>query len=236
MSGNSRPVESTQTGTHTALTALVKRHLASQWRQPIADHNIEAFAVLQRWRSERGATLPLWLDSGCGTGFSTFQLANRNPDVLVIGIDQSAHRLQRGRARFQMPDNGTVLRAECADLWRLMAANDWTIQRHFLLYPNPWPKPGHLSRRWHGHPVFPTLLSISDIIELRSNWQVYVEEMAAALKLAGRAVLSGPFLTDVPISDFEDKYQASGHALWQLISQRHAAGSVKDAVGATQGR
>ncbi|MDF1630317.1 MAG: SAM-dependent methyltransferase [Alcanivoracaceae bacterium] len=220
MSGNSRSVLSPQTGTHPSLEAVVLRHLASQWRQPLADHNVEAFAALQSWRRQRGESRPLWLDSGCGTGYSSCQLARSNPDVLVIGIDQSAHRLLRGHARFELPANALVLRAECADIWRLMAAEGWVLQRNFLLYPNPWPKPGHLSRRWHGHPVLPTLLAISECLELRSNWPVYVEEMAAALALAGRPTPFEQFHPDQAISDFENKYQASGHALWRLTSCR----------------
>ena len=220
MSGNSRPVLSSQQGIHPSLDAVVRRHLASQWRQPFAEHNIEAFAALQSWRDQHDQSLPVWLDSGCGTGYSTFQLASANPDVLVVGVDQSMHRLQRGKARFQMPANGFLLRAECADIWRLMAADGWVLQRHFLLYPNPWPKPGHLARRWHGHPVLPALLTISDCLELRSNWLVYVEEMAAALALAGRHSQKEQLPVDQPISDFEDKYQASGHPLWRLTSFR----------------
>jgi tRNA G46 methylase TrmB len=218
MSGNSRPVLSSQQGLHPSLQAVVQRHLTTAWRQPFAQHNLEAFTALTNWRRQCGESRPLWLDSGCGTGFSTFQLASLNPDVLVVGVDQSAHRLQRGKARFEMPANGLVLRAECADLWRLMALEGWRLQRHFLLYPNPWPKPAHLARRWHGHPVLPDLLAISTCLELRSNWQVYVEEMATALALAGRRSLHQQLRVSQPISDFEDKYQASGHPLWSLTS------------------
>lgn len=218
--GNSRTVQSSQQGVHVALDSRVQRHLGSIWRQPFAEHNVAAFAELQRWREQQDQALPLWLDSGCGTGLSSYQLAKLNPQALVIGVDQSSHRLQRGQMRFEMPSNGLLLRAECADLWRLMLAADYRVQRHFLLYPNPWPKPGHLPRRWHGHPVFPDLLALSEHIELRSNWRVYVDEMAQALSLAGRnssiSAITGT--TAPPISDFEDKYRASGHDLWQLTT------------------
>lgn len=218
--GNSRTVQSSQPGVHVDLDSKVRRHLASTWRQPLAQHNITAFADFQRWHEQQDKTRPLWLDSGCGTGFSTYQLAKLNPQVLVLGVDQSAARLSRGQARFEMPDNGLLLRAECADLWRLMLAEHYRVQRHFLLYPNPWPKSGHLTRRWHGHPVFPDMLALSEQIELRSNWRVYVDEMAQALAIAGRASTITA-ITDAaqqPLSDFEDKYHASGHHLWRLTS------------------
>jgi tRNA G46 methylase TrmB len=112
------------------------------------------------------------------------------------------------------------MRAECADIWRLMLEADWSVVRHFLLYPNPWPKPGHLQRRWHGHPVFPQLLALSDVVELRTNWQVYAEEMGAALFVAGRPAGIERIRPEAALTDFEEKYRDSGHALWRLLSCR----------------
>src|SRR5690606_21117415 len=125
-------------------------------------------------------------------------------------------RLSRGHERFvPLPDNALLLRAECADIWRLMQQAGWRIQRHFLLYPNPWPKPAHLQRRWHGHPVLPSLLAISEQLEVRCNWELYAREMAAALELAGWRAEYQPWECPEPLTDFEDKYQASQHALWR---------------------
>ncbi|MFW7344351.1 SAM-dependent methyltransferase, partial [Pollutimonas sp. H1-120] len=50
-----------------------------------------------------------------------------------------------------------------------------------MLYPNPYPKAGHLKMRWHGHAVLPTLLALGGALELRSNWSIYVEEFALAV-------------------------------------------------------
>jgi tRNA (guanine-N7-)-methyltransferase len=217
MSGNSRPVLSPQSQPHPSLRAVVRRHLASTWRQPLADHNRGVFEQLCEWRRQAGSDRPLWLDSGCGTGRAAFQLALSNPDRLVIGVDQSAARLERGRVRFpQLPDNLMLVRAECADLWRLMVQAGWRLERHFLLYPNPWPKPAHLQRRWHGHPAFPVLLGLGGQLELRSNWRVYPEEMAMALEIAGTRATVEHWQPDAALTDFEEKYQNSGHGLWRL--------------------
>ena len=50
-----------------------------------------------------------------------------------------------------------------------------------FLYPNPWPKKKHLGRRWHGAPVFPALVKLGGELEMRSNWQTYLDEFALAL-------------------------------------------------------
>lgn len=221
MSGNSRPVNSTQSGPHPSLQQLVNRHLQHVWRQPVADHNREAFQQCMLWRGERGVSRPLLLDSGCGTGRASRALAELHPKALVIGLDQSAARLQRGKERFgPTPENLLLIRAECSDMWRLMLDTGWRVARHFLLYPNPWPKPGHLQRRWHGHPVLPQLLALSDVVELRTNWLIYAQEMAAALSLAGRPAVIDRIEPVAPLTDFEEKYRDSGHALWRLTSCR----------------
>ena len=218
MPGNSRPVQSSQTDVHPDLAERVQRHLTRPWRRPLARHNLDAYALLAAWRRERGSERPVWLDSGCGTGRAAVTLALQHPERLVVGIDQSEQRLARGRIRFvPLPDNLLLLRAECADIWRLMQADGWHIERHLLLYPNPWPKPAHLLRRWQGHPVLPSLLAISASLELRTNWQPYAREMAQALVLAGWQARVAPLFPPQPLTDFEAKYQSSHHDLWQLL-------------------
>jgi tRNA G46 methylase TrmB len=210
----SRLPSSSQTSVHDRLDGVVRRHLTSEWRQPVRAHSRLAFELI-RARAEGASTIVF--DSGCGTGQSTVRLARRYPDALIIGIDRSACRLARAPA---LPDNAVLVRAELADFWRLAATAGWTLSAHYLLYPNPWPKPGHLKRRWHGHPAFPSLLALGGRLELRSNFRIYVDEFQRALALAGIAteeVVS--FRPDEPISPFESKYLASGHALYQLKVQ-----------------
>lgn len=220
MFANSREVQSNQDGVHADLEKVVRRHLASSWRAPLADFDREAFEQARRWRQERGEPLPLMLDSGCGTGRSSVHLALANPEALVIGVDQSADRLAKARRRFApLPENLLLLRSDCAGLWRLMVEAGWQLARHQILYPNPWPKSAHLKRRWHGHPVWPAVLALGGELELRSNWRVYLEEVQGALALSGREAAIQPLADQAePITDFEEKYQASGQVNWQLTA------------------
>lgn len=220
MFANSAAVRSNQTTLHRALTATVQRHLRSPWQAPIADHDRRAFDRARAWVAERGDDRPLWLDSGCGTGRAAVTLARRSPEALVVGLDQSEKRLSRGFNRFSpLPENVLLLRSDCSGFWRLAVAAGWQPARHYLLYPNPWPKSGHLKRRWHGHPVFPVLPALGGTLLLRSNWELYVREMAAALTLMGQtATVTKRGADEAPLTDFEDKYRHSGHALWQLVA------------------
>ena len=220
MFANSRSVTTNQTSIHDDLDRVVRRHLQHHWRAPIADHDVQAFRRLQQWRDAQGSERPLMLDSGCGTGRSSRALASQNPNALVVGVDQSAVRLDRATRRFEtLPDNLLLLRADCAGLWRLMAGEGWQLHRHQILYPNPWPKSAHLKRRWHGHPVWPTLLSLGGELEMRSNWPLYLQEVQAALKISGiQATLSALPEQHEPLTDFEEKYQASGQLNWRLTA------------------
>jgi len=170
---------------------------------------------------------PLVLDSGCGTGASTRHLAAAFPDALVIGVDKSAARLARtGAVQFPFRDGNAVwLRADLATFWRLARNAGWRLLRHYLLYPNPWPKPGHLQRRWHGHPVFSDLLALGGRLELRTNWSVYAAEFAwAATVLTGQALTPGAVPPGEALSPFERKYRASGHALYSVVVPAPASG------------
>jgi len=222
----SSPVSSNQRHLHPKLAAVVQRHLRTLHRATIAAHNVQAYAALaERLRVQ---PRPLVLDSFCGTGHSTALLAQRHPGHLVVGIDKSARRLAKHVRG--VGDNYLLLRADCEAIWELLVRDGLHADFHYLLYPNPWPKASHLQRRIHGHASFPLLLRLGGALELRSNWQLYVEEFGCALHLAGqrgrvfRLSDNGPAL-----SLFEKKYRQSAHDLW-VYSATLAPGACRDAA------
>jgi tRNA (guanine-N7-)-methyltransferase len=215
MAGNSRPISSAQDGPHRDVEALVRRHLAQPFRKPILDFNRAAFAATLAARAGWNPQAPLILDAGCGVGWSTQRIAAAFPDHFVVGVDRSVDRITRGKP-LPLPENAVLIRADLVDFWRLLAESGIRLARHYNLYPNPWPKIGHLARRWHGHAVFPVWRELGGVLECRSNWRIYIEEMAQALTiLAGQPVDVEPHATDDPTTPFEAKYLASGHDLWR---------------------
>lgn len=232
MHANSNPIVSNQTDIHDQLAKLVVRHSTTHFQKPITSYNESAFDISMRaWRA--AGARPLILDAGCGTGVSTLHLATQFPEHFVIGVDQSADRLARNLAwTGAMPSNLIRIRADLVDYWRLMQQAGIHPDRHYLLYPNPWPKKHHIGRRWHGHPVFPVIVALGGYLECRSNWRIYIDECAAALnQLTGIDIATEayfpndidmleqrPFTSDAasaPITPFESKYMASGHMLWR---------------------
>jgi len=111
------------------------------------------------------------------------------------------------------------------DFWRLIRQASWPVATHYVLYPNPYPKARHLKRRWHGHPVWPDLLTVGERLVMRTNAQVYALEWAQALNLCQQKnvdhrELNCDEVRRHPLSAFEKKYAASGHALFEVTSQR----------------
>lgn len=215
----SRSVVSNQDGPHLQLDKTVCKHRDSVFAKPYSAHSEEAFATAQRWLQSRPER-PLIFDSCCGVGQSSRIIAAENPDCHVVAVDKSEHRLQRGQPA--NPENLLLLRADLNDFYRLAAAADWRPQKHYILYPNPWPKAAHLGRRWHGAPVFPHLLALGGDLILRSNWLLYLQEFELALQHYRARYHITTELQRVQVeralTPFEAKYDRSGQALWQLTA------------------
>ncbi len=214
---NSRIITSNQPGIHDSLEAVVRRHLKTRFQRPFPDYSLTVFEqAVARVSQHQGDII---LDSYCGVGESTVNLAKRFPEALVIGIDKSIVRLNKHDEHYRQTgvDNYLVLRADVDDFWRLAVEAKWQLAKHCVFYPNPWPKSSQFKRRVHGSPLFPSLLALGGEVELRSNWPVYVQEFAAALEVAGHSAKAGIFTPEPSITPFERKYSESGQPLWRCI-------------------
>lgn len=221
---NSRPVFSNQKTIHPNLEKLLKRHCESSFQKNILEYNRRAFdSALEQWQ-KFSKKAPLILDSVCGTAESTVFWARQNPQCFVFGVEKSQNRLNRQNLfKENLPQNCAFVRADVVDFWRLLAShlaeNGIFLQRHFLLYPNPYPKSLQLQRRFHGHSVFPFLKMLGGILECRTNWRVYAQEFAFACQFLGaKSVALENFVPEFPVSAFERKYFQSGHLLWRCVA------------------
>jgi len=212
--GNSRVISSNQVGLHEQLDDVVLKHLTHQFRKPFQKHTLDAFKACEKWVEQQGK--PIIFDSCCGVGESTYHLAQRHPEAIILGMDKSADRLAKHPQ--SVADNYRLLQVNLNDFWRLAVDAQWQISHHYLLYPNPWPKAKHLQRRWHGSAVFPAILQLGGELELRSNWFTYIEEFSRALQLAGQDSVVEQYQSESAITPFERKYWASGQKSLRLTA------------------
>ena len=247
---HAKEVWSNQEGPFKNLERLVRKYASTPYLRPIADHTRLAFADAEQFiadfyskRNAQSAPLPVILDSGCGTGESTFHLAKQFPDYPVIGIDKSAVRLNKASKNNDgpsqpLPHNVFYVRAELIDFWRLalekVTAGQWTIPYHALYYPNPWPKQSEAGRRFHLHPIFPALLRLAHTTELRTNWEIYAQEFAQAAHILQEMPVSDcipssrvamtisceAFEPEQPITAFERTYKNARQQLWRAITHQ----------------
>lgn len=218
MNATARRIDSQQQGPDRRLAGLLQRRAGRGFQSPIPAHTQHAFDLLSRWLGEGS----LVLDSGCGKGESTAFLAKQHPDCLVVGVDRSAKRLGLDEQTLtrQLADNALLLRAELVGIWQLLNKHRIALKAHYVLYPNPYPKPGQLSRRWPAHPVFPLMCGLADYLEVRSNWRPYLEEWALSVAWhGGPDVPTQPWRPETACTAFERKYHADGQSLYRWHSQ-----------------
>lgn len=229
--------------------------------RPIAAHTKHAFNQIY---DKVDSTRKVILDSGCGTGRSTLLLGEKFPDHTVIGIDRSFVRLNRNLLRNEIEDsndesdeneeggnlqssqrpfqamssNVLLVRAELTDFWRCTLQTDWEISKHYILYPNPYPKKNRIKKRFYAHPSFPLILKLGGNITVRSNWEGYLKEFAQSVMFAhdyyqgeeeGRNNIALPYYKQalegpkermdktVAWTNFEKKYDNVGEKTYELI-------------------
>jgi len=219
---NSKIVTSNQDGIHTDLVKIIGRYSHDEYKRPIASFSHDAFISIKNWVKDAGGK-SLVLDMGCGTGESSLQLAKKYPEHLVIGIDKSLSRIERKNAfKSDLPPNLKLVRGELLDLWYLFAKavreKEIVVHKQYILYPNPWPKKKLVKLRFHANPIIPFILQCSKQIELRTNWKIYADEFKFVCEnLTQSNVVLEKFKADIPLSNFESKYNKTGHDLYRVL-------------------
>ncbi|PIE15408.1 MAG: tRNA (guanosine(46)-N7)-methyltransferase TrmB [Rhodobacterales bacterium] len=91
---------------------------------------------------------PVWLEVGFGGGEHMVHQAVQNPDVGIIGCEPYINGVAMllGKIRQAGVSNVAVHPGDVRDLFDVLP--EASIERAFLLYPDPWPKARHHRRRF----------------------------------------------------------------------------------------
>ncbi|WP_299968164.1 tRNA (guanine(46)-N(7))-methyltransferase TrmB [uncultured Roseobacter sp.] len=91
---------------------------------------------------------PVWLEIGFGGGEHLVHQAAGNPDTAIIGAEPYINGVAMllGKIRRAAVSNLAVHPGDARDLFDVLPGA--SIDRAFLLYPDPWPKTRHHRRRF----------------------------------------------------------------------------------------
>lgn len=95
-----------------------------------------------------GDDRPVWLEVGFGAGEHMVAQAQANPDVGIIGCEPYINGVAACLSKVEREQltNIRVLAGDARDM--LDVIPEGTLDRAFLLYPDPWPKSRHHRRRF----------------------------------------------------------------------------------------
>jgi tRNA (guanine-N7-)-methyltransferase len=91
---------------------------------------------------------PVWVEIGFGGGEHMVHQARENPQVGIIGAEPYINGVAMllGKIRRAGVDNLAVFPGDARDLMDVLP--EASVERAFLLYPDPWPKARHHRRRF----------------------------------------------------------------------------------------
>ncbi len=93
------------------------------------------------------AAKPLWVEIGFGAGEHLVEQARQNPEINFIGCEPYINGMARLLASIE-ENKLSNIRLYDGDGRQLLAQlNNNTIERLFILFPDPWPKVRHHKRR-----------------------------------------------------------------------------------------
>ena len=174
----------------------------------------------------------LWLEIGFGSGEHALAQIAARPDIGLIasevfenGICSLLSRLvpEGGESQAGLPGNLRLWPDDARTLLRTLP--DGSLDRLFLLFPDPWPKARHAKRRF----VHPALLPmLARVLKPGAEWRVvtddpiyqaWVTDVMAAQDLFATGPAASVRPADWPPTRYEAKALAAGRqpAYWSFI-------------------
>ena len=110
----------------------------------VTDNLERQFLNLRKYTNNK----PLWLEIGFGSGEHLLNQAQLNPDVVFFGCEPYINGVASLLAKIKEKriNNIFIYPGDVRNLFDVLPSN--SIDRVFLLYPDPWPKKRHNRRRF----------------------------------------------------------------------------------------
>ncbi len=179
-------------------------------------------------RDQRGFTIPSTLDVeiGSGVGYFAIQYAQTHPERFLLAIERTKIRFGKFERRIQNHQVIKNLRIVCSDAENLICHRipPQSVDRYFLMYPNPYQKKNQQKRRWHERSFMSYLLETlkpGGTITLATNVEEYVEQARKRYTQTwGLDLIEEKTREDKPRTHFEKKYLKRKKSCFNLVFQK----------------
>lgn len=170
---------------------------------------------------------PTDIEIGSGQGLHAIQYCTQNPYRRLIAIERTQNKFAAFSNRILRHPHLTNLVAVNADAvsWIQYSIPDRSVERMFLLYPNPYPKGKQRNLRWHQSPCMAMLkakLTNDGRIYLATNLLWYADEAEGFMTSQwGFKLESRGAMNDVASArtHFERKYLLRGETCHDMVFQ-----------------
>ncbi len=166
----------------------------------------------------------LWLEVGFGGGEHALAQAAANPDVGLIAAEVFENGLcsllsrvvpEGGEATAPVPANLRLWDADARTLIR--ALPDASLDRLFLLFPDPWPKSRHAKRRF----VHPALLpELARVLRPHAEWRIASDDPTYQAWVADVLAAQAFFAVPPPASERPDGWPPTRYEAKALAAGR----------------
>ncbi len=192
-------------------------------------HGLTGFA----WPAEFKDGAPWDLEIGCGVGWHPIKYAIDNPSRRLIAVEHTREKFESFQGRvFKHAQLKNLLPIHAdAIRWVTHAIPAGSLDRIFLLYPNPEPKAAN--KRWLRMPFFQRLLETlapGGTITLATNIESYFDEArvygveAWGLEIVGERRFNLATAPDeAPRTHFEKKYLERGETCFDVTFRKDRA-------------
>ncbi len=186
------------------------------------DAPVEPGKLPERWLD--GST-PLEFDLGCHRGAFLIAMAHAHPDRYFLGIERQVSRAARSGRKIERQGlaNAAVI---CGDGFASLRGLPSSIADHIhVLFPDPWPKRRHHSRRMV-QPLF--LDECARLLKNGGRLRLVTDDAPYASAMRSAAAAHPDFGTtetedrDYPPTEFQRKFEAGGLPIHRVLLIRRA--------------
>ncbi len=180
-----------------------------------------------QWSQIFAQEAPIDIDIGAGKGRFLNELATSFPERNFLAVER-AHKYYKlccDRAARRGFQNVRLLCTTAEDLFFRLIPPE-TVDRIFVLFPDPWPKKRHHKRRFLNTEAAATMrlaLKPGGQLLIKSDHHEYAEVINEVVRNAeGYDLLDADAIfEDMPISGFEQKYRVEGRPIHRFALGRN---------------